>query len=396
MNPEFRDHPHPLLDEVRSGYPVLHDEEAGVYVLTRAKDVLQTLNDRNLDKDPRKASPGSILRKIFRVDEDASFRPSMLNMDDPDHKRVRDLVAKAFNQASVDALRPAIEEIGVRLLDALRGRETFDLIEVFAAPFPMTAIAELLEVDTERRDDFLEWSKAMNQVFNPNPTAEQLTRLQWGSASFRGYLKEIYARRKEHRGTDLISALITAHEGEEMLSEWEILSTCELLLFAGNVTTTDLIGNGMYALLTHPEQMERLRGDAALLPEAIEEMLRYDSPTTHVPRIARGSASVAGCPMHQGQTVYSLLQAANHDPALHCDPHRFDIERENKRHYSFGGGAHFCIGAPLARAEAQVAFSLLLEQTESISLQQGVTPVRKFAPSFNGFESLPVTVRWRV
>ena len=390
LNPEFRNNPHRILDEIRSSHPVLQDESSDTVMLTRAKDIAQVLNDRNVDCDPRKSSPDSVLRRVHRVDE--NYRPSLLRMDDPDHKRVRDLVSKAFNQASIDALRPRIEQIASDLLASLQGRSSFDLMEDFAEPFPMSAIAEVLQVDKDKREDFLQWSRAMNQLFNPKPTPEQLDGLKWGSENFRAYLKQIFDQRREHRGTDLVSSLITACEGEHKLTEWEIISTCELLLFAGNVTTTDLIGNGMFALLRHPEQMEKLRANPALIPGAIEEMLRYDSPITHVGRIARDSTRIDGCPFHAGQAIYSLLGAANHDPALHQDPHAFDIERQNKRHYSFGGGAHFCLGAPLARAEAQIAFSLLLERFHTISLKPGPDPVRKIAPSFNGLESLWLTV----
>jgi cytochrome P450 len=390
FNPEFRNNPHPILDKIRSTHPVLVNESTKTVILTRAADIAQLINDRNIDTDPRKCSPDSELRQVFRVDE--NFRPSLLRMDDPDHKRVRDLVTKAFNQASIDALRPRIEQIASDLLDSLQGRSSFDLIADFAEPLPMSAIAELLTVDKSKREDFLQWSKALNQLFNPTLTPEQLERLQWGSQNFHAYLKQIFDQRKEHRGTDLISSLITAHEGEHKLTEWEIISTCELLLFAGNVTTTDLIGNGMLALLRHPEQMEKLRANPALMPGAIEEMLRFDSPVTQVGRVARDSAGIGGCPFHKGQTIYSFLIAANHDPDLHQDPHAFDIERLNKRHYSFGGGAHFCLGAHLARAEAQIAFSRLLERFPRISLKPGTVPVRKIAPSFNGLESLWLTV----
>jgi cytochrome P450 len=390
LNPEFRNHPHQSLDEIRSTRPVLVDESTNTVILTRAADIGQLINDRNVDCDPRKSSPGSVLRRVHRVDE--NYRPSLLRMDDPDHKRVRDLVSKAFNQTSIDALRPRIEQIASDLLDSLEGRSSFDLIEDFAEPFPMTAIAEVLAVGTDKREDFVQWSKAMNQAFNPRLTPEQLERFKWGSENFEAYLKQIFEQRKERRGTDLVSSLITASEGEQKLTEWEIISTCELLLFAGNVTTTDLIGNGMLALLRHPDQMEKLRTDPTLIPGAIEEMLRYDSPVTHVGRVARDSTVIDGCPFHGGQAIYALLNAANHDPALHHNPHRFDIERQNKRHYSFGGGAHFCLGAPLARAEARIAFTLLLERFPSISLKAGAEPVRKIAPSFNGLESLWLTV----
>jgi cytochrome P450 len=390
LNPEFRNHPQRVMDELRSTHPILLDESSNVVILTRASDIAKIINDRDVYCDPRKSDPDSGLRRIHRVDE--NYRPSLLRMDDPDHKRVRDLVSKAFNQASIDALRPKIEQIASNLLDSLRGRSSFDLMEDFAEPFPTAVIAEVLCVDRHKREDFQRWSKALSQVFNPRPTPEQLENLQWGSQNFQGYLKQIFDERREHRGMDLVSELITAHEGDLKLSEWEIISTCELLLFAGNVTTTDLIGNGMFALLKHPEQMEKLRANPALIPGGIEEMLRYDSPVTQVGRVASDSTRIEGCPLHSGQAIYALLGAANHDPAMHQDPHTFDIERMNKRHYSFGGGAHFCLGAPLARAEGQIAFSMLLKRYPSISLTPGPAPVRKIAPSFNGLESLWLTV----
>lgn len=390
LNPEFKNHPQRVLDEIRSTYPVLLDESSMTVILTRAADIATLINDRNTGSDPRKSDPDSVIRRVHRVDE--NYRPNLLSMDDPDHKRVRDLVSKAFNQVSVDALRPKIKQIASDLLDSLQGRSSFDLIEDFAELLPTAVIAEVLGVDQNRRDDFQRWSKALSQIFNPRPTPEQLEKLQWGLENFSGYLNQIFDERREHRGRDLVSALITAHEGEEKLSEWEIISTCQLLLFAGNVTTTDLIGNGMFALLKHPEQMEKLRANPALIPGAIEEMLRYDTPVTNLGRVAGDSTRIEGCPLHAGQTIFSMLSAANHDPALHQDPHAFDIERENKRHFSFGGGAHFCLGAPLARAEAQIAFSMLLDRFPSISLTPGPEPVRKIAPSFSGLESLWLTV----
>jgi cytochrome P450 len=387
---EFRKDPHPVLDKLRSTQPVFYDADAHMTVLTRAADMTQLLNDRSVPCDPRKSRPDSLLRRVFRVDE--NFRPSLLRMDDPDHKRVRNLVSKAFNQASIDAVRPKIEAIANELLDSLQGRSSFDLIEDFAEPLPITVIAEMLGVDTERRSDFLQWSKAQLNMFNPRPTSEQLDLLKWGRDSFHSYLKEVFEERKQHRGTDLVSAMITAYEEEQQISEWEIISTCELLLLAGNITTTDVIGNGIFALLKHPEQLQKLRANPALMAGTVEEILRYDPPITHVSRVATDSTVVDGCPFHAGDGIYSMLIAANHDPALHQNPHAFDIERESKRHLSFGGGAHFCIGAPLARAEAQIALTLFLERFPVIQLKQGPDPVRKIAPSFNGLESLWLTV----
>ena len=390
LDPKFQENPHAIFDPLRAAHPVYHDTEQKRVIITRAKEIAEILNDREIPCDPRKAHPDSYLSRVFRVDE--NFRPSMLRMDDPDHKRVRSAVVKVFNQPSVDAMKGRIEAIAKDLLDSLAGRSTFDLMEEFARPFPVAVIAEVLGVSGgSSLTDFMAWSKAQLHLFNPMATPEQSADLAWGIKSLQGYFKKILDERRVKRGTDFVSSLITAEEKGE-LTEWEILSTCELLLLAGNVTTTDLLGNGLLALLQHPEQMQKLRSNPTLLPAAIEEMLRYDSPVTTVSRVSTGKSVINGCPFHAGEGFGLLLDAANHDPDLHENPHAFDIERKNKRHFSFGGGAHFCLGAPLARAEAEIAFTLLLERFPNLALDPTRPPARKLTPSFCGLDSLWVTV----
>jgi len=246
-------------------------------------------------------------------------------------------------------------------------------------------------VSDASRMDFMKWSKALIHVFNPQATPQQQADFEWARQSCLDYFQEIVNVRRAERGSDFISALITAEENEQ-LTEWEIISTCELLLFAGNVTTTDLIGNGMLALLQHPEQMQKLRTNPALMPSAIEEMLRYDTPINMISRVTTDSTRVGGCPFRAGESLAAMVDAANHDPALHENPHGFDVERENKRHYSFGGGAHFCLGAPLARAEGEIAFAALLEYFPNLALDASRPYERKFVPAFSGLVSLWLTV----
>jgi cytochrome P450 len=389
LDPKFREDPHAVYDPLRATDPIYRDTELKRVLLTRAKDVGEVLNDREIFTDPRKSLPDSYLRRVFRVDE--NFRPSMLRMDDPDHKRVRSAVVKIFNQPSVDAMRGRIEVIARDILDCLADRPTFDLIEEFARPFPVAVIADVLGVGEDHLADFMAWSKAQLHLFDPSATPEQLADMAWGSKGLQDYFKRMVDERRVERGTDFVSSLITAEEEGE-LSEWEILSTCELLLLAGNITTTDLLGNGLFALLQHPEQLQKLRANPALMRGAIEEMLRYDSPIITASRVATDKTQVGGCPFHAGEAITSMLDAANHDPALHENPHAFNIERENKRHYSFGGGVHFCLGAPLARAEAEIAFTLLLERYPNLALDPGKPPARKLAPTFSGWASLWLTV----
>jgi cytochrome P450 len=389
LDPSFQENPHAIYDPLRAADPIYRDKELKRVIFTRAKDVGAVLNDREIPCDPRKSLPGSYLRRVFRVDE--NFRPSMLRMDDPDHKRVRSAVVKVFNQPSVDAMKGRIEAIAKELLDSLADGPSFDWIEDFARPFPVKVIAEVLGVSEGSLADFMAWSKAQSHMFNPLATPEERADMAWGSKGLKDYFKSIVDERRIERGTDFVSALITEEEKGE-LTEWEILSTCELLLLAGNVTTTDLLGNGLSALLQHPEQLETLRANPGLMPGAIEEILRYDSPVTTASRVSTDTTRISGCPFHAGEGLSLMLDAANHDPELHENPHVFDIERANKRHYSFGGGAHFCVGAPLARAEAEIAFSLLLKRFPKLALDPDRPPVRKIAASFHGFSSLWVTV----
>ena len=389
LDPTFQKDPHAVYDPLRATHPVYRDTEKKRVLVTRAKEVGELLNDREIPCDPRKTRPDSYNRRVFRVDE--NFRPNMLRMDDPDHKRVRSAVVKVFNQPSVDAMKGRIQAIAKDLLDSLAGRSTFDLIEDFARPFPVAVIAEVLGVSGGSLADFMAWSKAQVHIFNPMATPEQNADFAWGNKSLQDYFTKIVDERRIERGTDFVSGLITAEEKGE-LTEWEIRSTCELLLLAGNVTTTDLIGNGLFALLQHPEQMQKLRATPALLPTAIEEMLRYDSPVVNATRVSTDKTVVNGCPFRAGEGFNLALDAANHDPDLHENPHVFDIERNNKRHYSFGGGAHFCLGAPLARAEAEIAFALLLERFPKLALDPSRPPAHKLMPSFRGLDSLWVTV----
>jgi hypothetical protein len=355
-------------------------------VLTRAADVGAVINDRTLSSDPRRSRPGSFARQQFRVDD--SYKPTMLLMDDPDHKRLRGLVSKAFGQRSVDALRRRITDVTLRILRDIPDNQPFDLIALFARPLPTVVIAEILGVDPSKHGDFKIWSEAQSLMFNPIRSEDDEKRLRWAEAEIDGHLlSEITSRRGKHRD-DLITLLIVAEENGEKLTEAEIVSTCRLLLAAGNVTTTDLIGNGAYALLQHPDQLAALKTNPDLYGVAIEEILRYDSPVMQTGRQTVSPREIRGCPVESGQSITNLLVAANHDPELHENPHAFDIGRSNQRHFSFGGGAHFCLGASLARLEGQIALSMLFQHFPSLQLLPGMPHQRKPSPSLNGFEAL--------
>jgi hypothetical protein len=261
-------------------------------------------------------------------------------------------------------------------------------MDAYARPLPTIAIALMLGVDTARCDDFKQWSDGKLQMFNPQRTPEQEAVLASCNAALTGYFTEVIQKRREERGAGLISSLIDAEEDGDQLDEAEITNICHSLLFAGNVTTTDLIGNAVLALLQHPSELSKLLAEPNLVRSAVEEVLRYDAPVMQGTRIATEAMQIGGCPVAAGQTINAMLYAANRDPEAHLDPKRFDIQRPAKRHNSFGGGAHFCLGAPLARAEAQIALSMLFEQFPKLRLRSERPLERRTMLNFNGLKAL--------
>ena len=386
LDPVFRERPNEYLDVMRSREPVHQDRMFDRVVLTRAADVEAVMNNRKLASDPRKSRLGSFSRVQLTVDD--TFRPLILHMDDPDHKRLRDLVVKAFNQVAVDAMRPRITEVACGLLDEIDDPSCFDIVNAYARPLPTIAIGLMLGVDTDRCHDFKQWSDGKMQMFNPRRTPEQEAILASSDTALAGYFTEVIQKRRKERRADLISSLIAAEENGEQLDEAEIIGVCVALLIAGNVTTTDLIGNAVLALLQHPGQLSKLLANPNLVRSAVEEVLRYDAPVMQGTRIATEGMQIGGCPVAAGQTINAMLYAANHDPEAHPDPKRFDIERPDKRHNSFGGGAHFCLGAPLARAEAQIALSMLFERFPKLRLRTDRRLKRRIMLNFNGLKAL--------
>ena len=388
-DPVFREHPHEYLDRLRTEDPVHWDAELGRLFLTRFEEARVVVSNRALSVDPRKAPPDSYLRRILAANEPIEvFEPSMLSLDDPHHKRIRGLVSQAFNQRAVDAFRPRIRAIAEALLDALSGRNTFDVIAEYAAPLPTIVIAEMLGVDPGDFGRFKCWSDARSQIFNTGRTPEQSAELAAAREGLDDYFGHAVEERRHRRGTDLVSALVAAEELGDRLTQREIILTCNLLLVAGNLTTTDLVGNGVLALLSYPDQLDKLRAHPELVPNAVEETLRYDPPVAQTSRVALDPLEIGGKEAQVGEVITVSLLAASHDPLRHSEPHRFDIERADTSHLAFGGGAHFCLGAPLARAEAQIAIPLLFERFPRLRLDLQHEIEHKSAPVFNGVKAL--------
>lgn len=391
----FRDDPHPVYDQLREQAPRYADTAYGRTVLTRFEDVRATVRHKQFSVDARLSKSDSYLRRIAGtgVNEsagDSAYEPPLVLLDDPDHRRIRLLMSKAFNPQSIEAMRPRIESITGELLDACAGRDRIDLIADFAGPLPTQAILEMMGMPGSAREDFKRWSEDILMGYDPERDAATQARLREAYLAMgREFRRVVEARRDEPRD-DLISAMVRAQEEQDRLSDLEIISLCTQLMVAGNVTTTDLIGNGVYALLEHPDQLARLRAQPELVEAAVEEMLRYDCPITETARIPRNDDTVNGCPVSAGETLTASLAAANHDPTAFPDPHRFDISRANNAHLAFGSGIHVCLGAPLARLEGQIAVRELLARCPHLRLDPQRPPARRALPFFRGFTSLPL------
>ena len=364
LDPVFREHPHDYLDRLRAEDPVHLDAALGRLFLTRLEDMKAVLADRSLSVDPRKAPDTPRRRAMMGDVPPEAFQPSMLQLDDPDHKRLRGLVSQAFNQRSADAWRPRIREIADALLDALAGRDLFDVIAEYASPLPIVVIAEMLGVDPGDMPQFKRWSDARAHLFNPARTSEQAEALTAAGQGLQDYFAHAIDARRGRAGADLISLLVDAEEAGDRLSAREIVSTCNLLLVAGNLTTTDLIGNGVLALLRCPDQLAKLCALPEVVPNAVEEMLRYDPPVAQAGRFALEPLQIGGSEVQPGQAMTCSLLAAGHDPARHSEPHRFDIERADTTHLALAA-ARITAWAPRSPARRRRS---RLQRCSSVSL----------------------------
>jgi len=382
----FRNRPSERFAALRAADPVHEDKMLGRVLLTRAADVAAVLKDRSLSVDQSNAAPDTIVQRLTSL-QDREAPRSMLVLDDPDHGRLRRLVTHAFNARAIDAIKPRVADVADELLDAVADAPEFDLIESYASPLPIIVIATMLGVDAADVGDFRRWSKGLANVFSPIRTPEFLAALKANADELSAYFERAIATRRAAPRGDLISAMITVEEGGDTLSTQEIVTMCNLLLLAGNLTTTDLIGNATLALLRAPDQLAVVRANPARMADAIEETLRLDPPVMQSLRIPLAPREIGGCPVRAGEALTTFLMAASQDPALHEDPLRFDIDRADKTHFAFGGGVHFCLGAPLARAEADIALTKLFARFPGLALT-GAPIERNISAAFNGVQQL--------
>jgi cytochrome P450 len=387
FNPVARDNPHALLQALQTHCPVLRDEVAKVWVLSRYRDIRDTVNDRTFVRHPLNADPESITARL--IEEGRERRTSILFLDDPDHARIRQPLAKAF-YARINRMRPEIEAMVDEVIDAAPATGVFDLMEQIAVPVPVLVIARILGVDEERLADFRQWSEDVILGLNPVRTPEENARMMSGGEALDAYFRGLMAARRSAPQDDLVTDMVQLQAaGEANVDDDEVCLNLQALLVGGNLTTTDLIGNGIWLLLTHPDQAAALRANPDLAAQAVEEVLRYEAPVQVTSRIVEKDRIVAGCPMQKSQPVFMSLAAGNRDPEVFEAPQAFDITKKRPSHIAFGGGPHICIGAPLARIEARHAFLKLLARYPNLRLPEQQLTWRAL-PFFRGLEKLMV------
>ena len=382
LDPRFREDPYPILAELREREPIHHDTELQRFIFTRHDDVEAILRNPDYWSDPRKGVEGGFAQVFLGQGDE---EPSMLLMDDPGHRRLRNLVHHPFSPRKVERWRDRAREVADRVIGQLDDGE-FNLVESVANPIPTVVIAELLGIDPENHAQFKSWSDATIKVaFGPNNDPADIEAAEHAYEELNRFFRNEIERRRSTPGENLMSSMLNTEESGDRLTEDEIVSQCTLLLLAGNLTTTDLIGNAVMALLKNPHELEKLRTRPDLMKNTVEEVLRYDTPVTNSGRIAHEDIEIDGVKIGQGESLSVSLAAANRDPAIYPEPNRFDIERKDTHHQAFGGGQHFCLGAHLARLEAAETLSALLDRFSRLSLGEGG---HRYAsnPSFRGFD----------
>jgi len=381
---EFKADPFPFYARLRAEQPVCRVDiglAPGIreaWLVTRYDDVVMVLKDPRFAKNRENAA-----KKPWLPDFVKPLERNMLDLDEPDHCRLRTLVHKAFTPAMVEKLQPRIQGIADHLLDAVEAKGSMDLVQDYALPLPLTVIVELLGIPSEDLDRFHGWSKA---ALRP-PTRAMPSIWAWMR-----YLRLLFRDLRVTPREGLMTALVQVEESGDRLSEEELLAMAVLLIIAGHETTVNLIASGTLALLEHPAEMNRLRGNPELIGSAVEELLRFVNPLeTATMRFALEDATVGGTTIPRGALVLAVLASANRDEKQFDHPDELDLTRQNNRHVAFGQGAHFCLGAPLARLEGQIAINTVLRRLPKLQLAVPVKSLKwRATPVLRGLEALPV------
>ncbi len=393
---DFIANPFPLFMQMRSAGAVVEvpapfrPGKQSLWLVTRLEEAVQVLKNQVFTVDPTMISRD----ENVPLAEQRMGRPgrvlgaSMIAVDEPDHRRLRSLVSKAFTPKYIQGLRPGIQKIADGLIDRVQDQGRMDLVDDYAFPLPINVISNMLGVPSEGQELIREWS----ELFAGGMASQDAPRVAI-TEKFMEYLSQVIAEKRAHPQDDLISQLVQIEEEGDRLNESELLSMIALLIFAGHETTSNLIGNGMLMLFDHPEQLERLKADLSLVPSAVEEFLRYNGPVlSPAPRFATEDIALGGQQLHRGDMVMTMLAAANRDESQFTDAEELDIARSLNRHVAFGQGIHVCLGAPLARLEGDIAFTTLLSRLPDIRIdipRDEITWKGNFA--LRGLSSLPVT-----
>ncbi len=386
---DFQHNPYPVYDELRATTPIFYWEPWKIWFFTRYEDVNTLLRDRRLGRtmehilplEQRYVAPAAI-EPFERISQH-----SMFDKEPPEHTRLRGLVHKVFTPKRVESLRGQIEVICNQLLDAVMDKSEIEVLNDFAVPLPVNVISELLGVPESDRHLLRPWSNNIVAMYELDHTPEQERLAVQSSIDFADYLRNLANERRVNPQDDLITALVQVEEAGERLTMDELISTCVLLLNAGHEATVNVIGNGLWALLQYPDQMQALVQNPALIPMAIEELLRFDTPLQLFRRWVLEDMEYGGYQFKQGDELGFMFGAANRDPVRFNQPNSLDVTREDNPHITFGGGVHYCLGAPLARLELQIAYQTLLGRLPNLRLA-GAAPQFKDAYVIRGLHNL--------
>jgi len=391
LAPDFIRDPYPTYHRMRATDP-MHHSPLGFYVASRNEDVTFTLRDKRFGKDfigriTRRHGPQVLDEPVYR-----SMSHWMLQQDPPDHTRLRGLVVKAFTAKRVDEMRPRIQAIVDETLDRIEPKGQMDLIAEYAFRLPVTVICDMLGIPDDDREQFFASSRTGGRLLDPVPLSRaEVDESNAQNLAMAEYFRKLFDLRRRQPRDDLTTQLVQAEEQGSKLSEEELTANIILLFGAGHETTVNLIGNGLLALHRNPDQLRLLQSDPSLITNAVEEFLRYDSSVQLTGRTALEDTEVGGITIAKGEAVLSLLGAANRDPAVYPDPDKLDITRPNIRPLSFGGGIHFCLGAQLARIEAEVAINTLLRRLPDLRLEDAEHPAWRQTFVLRGLEKLPAS-----
>jgi cytochrome P450 len=365
LSAEFRNDPYPAYARLRQAEPVYFSEAWDTWLLTRYDDVMAGFRHPGLSADRAsgyaRRLPAEVRERLRPLTDNlASW---LLLMDPPAHTRVRALVNRAFTPRVAEAMRPRIEELAAELVGGLAGSDEIDVIADVAGPLPVIVIVEMLGLPRGDWRQLKRWSDTLAAFMGAGAMTPEVVGAALGSVmELEEYLRAAIEERRARPADDLLSTLIKARDQDDRLSDRELLSTCTALLFGGHETTTNLIGNGLYVLLGHPEQRAMIQRAPELMPGAIDEILRYECPVQRMGRVAVEDIEIRGRRIRAGERVYMVMGAAHRDPDKFAEPDRFDVQRRGEKHLAFGLGPHYCLGAALGRMEGEIALSTLLRR----------------------------------